>query len=708
MSETPSHRFPIAVFLLFTGLQLLLFAPRLNSDGAYYYEFMRSLVIQNDLNFDDEREFFTWEWVPVFREYIPGKWGDTGYPPNIFSFGPAMVWLPAYTATHAIIRALGAVDSPLAISGYGIAYRLLPMTMSMLAGLLTLCWIDRLSRRSGYSRSARTLALAAILGASNLPAFLFVTPAFSHAISTAASTAFFILWLDSRDRSSTAWRFALYGLVTGLMMASRWQNGVNLILPFADFISDLFVRSGRRLTDTIRRWSVWTASFLIAVAPQLLVTGILYGNPFVDPQGQGGMHWLSPRFDLVLFEATKGLLMVNPVFLPAILGIGVLAVKRRDRIAFGAVVLFVLHLYINAVRRDWAGVGFGMRRFLDLIPVFALGLMALMDVFHVERRRLLRGSIAGLIGCATIWNLLLMGQYYYSKMGAPWVPMTRIDMIRTQFTEAPGLLMKLAGTSLLGEMFRTAAATPAIALLLSLIASIGLWRAVRNHPAGRSPRTDRLLVLSGAVYAGILIIWIAGSAISAERVHTVNMVEGNKQGSIRTLRMNPAQVYRGWPGGIRFHGDSGWTQVDARAEYTRSEFLTLGTMRLIESEHRFWHEWGLRLTTPVHGRCIAIVYRPETPHPEPGILAHVTVGFADRTEERFDLPRPDPDESGKKQPGITCVSWRFPAIQALAVGSQRAFSAEFALSDTRAIQWINVASTAEAGQWMLHGMSIRP
>lgn len=76
------------VMWLFVVLQALLFSPRLNSDGAYYYEYLRSWVLQNDFNFADEREFFTWEWVPVIKDYLPGGWEETGYPPNIFSFRP--------------------------------------------------------------------------------------------------------------------------------------------------------------------------------------------------------------------------------------------------------------------------------------------------------------------------------------------------------------------------------------------------------------------------------------------------------------------------------------------------------------------------------------------------------------------------------------------------------------------------------------------
>jgi hypothetical protein len=38
---------------LFIFLQILLFAPHLNSDGAYYYEYFRSWALQSDLNFHD-------------------------------------------------------------------------------------------------------------------------------------------------------------------------------------------------------------------------------------------------------------------------------------------------------------------------------------------------------------------------------------------------------------------------------------------------------------------------------------------------------------------------------------------------------------------------------------------------------------------------------------------------------------------------------
>lgn len=712
MTNDVVQRTSIWILILFLGLQLLLFAPRLNSDGAYYYEFVRSLVLQNDLNFDDEREFFTWEWVPVFRDYLPGAWGDTGYLPNIFSFGPAMIWMPFYLIAHGMTQALHVFGIPVSQTGYGISYRLFPMLVSMLAGLFTLCLIDRKTKTLGYSRNARNLALAAILGASNLPAFLFVTPAFSHAISTMASSAFFFLWLESRDSSWTAKRYALFGLVAGVMMTARWQNGVNLILPLLDAILDLVPREGRKTVLTrLVDWFWFSVSFLIILTPQLMVTGILYGNPFVDPQGQGGMHWLTPRFDLVLFEATKGLFVVNPIFFPAVLGVFVLTFKRFNRVAFGSIMLLMLHLYINAIRRDWAGVGFGMRRFLDLVPVFSIGLMAFFDLFHVERRRWIARVFVFVIGCLSIWNLLLMGQYYFSRLGAPWVLMTRAEMVMAQFTQAPSLLKMLIGTSLMGQWFTQGVKIPLIAALVSLMITVFCWHHWSLYRPSASERTVRWFVFSGIIFAILLDTFVGISAERAQPVHVVNLIPGDRFGTIRTLQLNPESGYSGWPGGIRFSGNNQWTQVDARVDYNKDAFLASGHMTLIPKATHWSGRWELTLPVPISCRSAALIWRPESSHvdAQPHHHGRLTIGFSDGTQKEIDIKHQEVQEI---QTSFSLRSemlpWEFPALNPIHSDPTHAYRTICEFGISKPIQWIRIDSDINAGSWMMHGLSIIP
>lgn len=586
MMTQENNRHLKPVLWLFIAFQLLLFAPRLNSDGAYYYEYLRSWVIQDDMNFDDEREFYTWEWVPVFRDFLPGDWDETGYPPNIFSFGPALCWLPFYLLAHLLIKIMNALQAGFSTTGYGLAYRFLPMAVSMLSGLVTIHLCDRLGKLTGFKESVRTNALFFFIGASHLPAFLFVTPAFSHAVSVMFTCWFISLWYSESQDNGPQWNlfhYGLYGFVGGLAVIARWQNLFCVILPAVDGLLGLLgCRSRRSLGQLCLKWTVFWLGLICAIFPQLLVTRTLYGCWVTDPQGDGGMHWLSPSFRIVLFDGIKGLFTVNPILLPALLALPFLW-KRNRRLTWGLTLLVISQSYINAVRRDWAGVGFGMRRFLNLTPAFVLGLMVIFALVqskkHLPMRRLLQSAGTLLI----IWNLLLMAQYYLSPLGAPWIEMTFTQMISAQFSQAPGLLKELVASSLLSTGLAGNWSQLALAVI-SLCCIFGTFKLL--PPIARKTqgvfclRPDKLL--SGVLIFWVVVTgWLTHTVLQAKPYTVINLLPGEKRfGTIRSLKLNPDSGYYGYAGGVMFGPGSMVRILDPRAEYERNKFLAPGELRI--------------------------------------------------------------------------------------------------------------------------------
>lgn len=608
-----THRHLRPVLVLYLLFQILLFAPRLNSDGAYYYEYLRSWVVQNDLNFDDEREFYTWEWVPVFRDFLPGDWEETGYPPNIFSFGPAIVWLPFYLSVHLLLTFIHGVGFPVSMSGYGILHRFVPMLVSMLSGWFTLVLCDRLGKAAGFESRARSDALLLLLGASHLPAFLFVTPAFSHAFSVMFTTWFVWLWYHfgrpSRESGGPA-RYMLYGMIGGMAVITRWQNLFCMILPLVDAAVDLTTgRSVKQFQKRFMKWTCFAAGLFVIVLPQLLVTKALYGRWLTDPQGDGGMHWLQLNLRLILFDRIKGLFTVNPVLLPALVALPFLW-RRNRRMTWGLVLLAISQTYINAVRRDWAGVGFGMRRFLNLTPVFALGLMILIAAAYRSKRPSTR-QVIRCIGCILIiWNVLLMAQYYLSPLGAPWINMTFRQMFMRQFTLSPGLLGELVATSLAGRVFN--GDLPSLFLLaVALACSIGVAAGFRyfTDKHRRFPALPAGRILAVWLTAWILMLgWLTVTISGSQRFETVNLVSGPSFGHLRSLTLNPSSGYRGCAAGMQYGPGSRWTVLSSRAEYDKNRFLDAGTMHVgptmpaISGSRITWH-----FPVPVPARALYLI-----------------------------------------------------------------------------------------------------
>ncbi len=607
--RTHNYRHLKPVLLLFTVLQLLLFAPRLNSDGAYYYEYLRSWVLQGDLNFHDEREFFTWEWIPVLEDFLPGDWDDTGYPPNIFSFGPAMIWMPFFLVSHWFILLLNVFGAGISTTGYGVLHRFLPMLASPLAGLATVFVLDRIGREAGFEPEDRAVGLFFFLGASHLPAFLFVTPAFAHAYSVLFVSLFVLIWYYSARIEFTWSHYALFGLVTGLAATARWQNLFCLILPLMDIVQKLCSkREWKTVKNLLLHWSVFGLALFLAVVPQLLVTRTLYGTWVTDPQGEGGMQWLNPRFRLILFDGIKGLFTVNPVLLPATLALPFLW-KRNRRLTWGLTLLVLSQSCINAVRRDWAGVGFGMRRFLNLSPGFAIGLMVIFALSSKPSRRWLKTTFWSIGSLLIVWNLLLMGQYYYSRLGEPWVVMTTSDMVRAQFTSSPGHMAELIRTGLIVNGLMGDYAGLLLGVIAITIVASCAWYFKAVDLSVKTALTRTCVLLSVSFYLLLVTGWLVYLTGAAKTYHVPDIYSLGYFASAEKLRLNPASGFQGFRGGLIFGPENRRRIVQYKAEYDGTRFLASGEVAQHIRDHAFADSARWTFNEPVEADKVVLVSR---------------------------------------------------------------------------------------------------
>ena len=119
---------------------------------------------------------------------------------------------------------------------------------------------------------------------------------------------------------------------------------------------------------------------------------------------------------------------------------GVLVLRGRDRLlADGLLVAFLCQLYVVSCFVDWHGdAAFGARYFIGCIPLFGLGLAALVD-------RLLRRGVPGIAvgsvcAAAAAWNYLLLFQYG-TKMIPRCGAVSWLDVARNSLIVIPGRLL---------------------------------------------------------------------------------------------------------------------------------------------------------------------------------------------------------------------------------------------------------------------------
>ena len=394
-----------ALFTVGLALQLQLGA-RLQSDGFYYFAYLRSLAFDRDVNFmNDYRLLGLGDKTYLFQ---PTR---TGHAESAWTIGPAMVWSPFFAAGHVTATRLHAQGRDVAVDGTSYPYRQAVAIAGLFYGLLGCWFIYRLVLMFFPARIAGAAVFLTIAG-SFMAWYLVKEPTMTHAPSMAAVAGFVWAWAATRgNRSLRAW--AGLGLLAGLMALIRWQNLLFALLPGIDALVALIRAARTQDRAALQQTLAGSAAFLLcaglAFLPQMLAWQAMYGSLIARSPVGPQLRWSDPHLADILWSARNGLLSTAPILYLG--GVGLLAFAvARPAIGLPALLSVGVMIYFNACIQDWWGsAGFGGRRFDGTIPFFALGLAAF--VHHAARlvQRHALGAVIGLLVLMAVWNAALMG-----------------------------------------------------------------------------------------------------------------------------------------------------------------------------------------------------------------------------------------------------------------------------------------------------------
>ena len=376
-------------------------------DALHHYVQLRSAVFDGDLHFRNE-------YVRLYRLKgdEPGtEWvyeaTETGHVRNLMPVGPALVWAPLFMLALAGTAAANALGAAYPMDGYG---RIFQATagFSGIAAATAGVWLSYLATRHVFSARAAAWACLVLWLASSAIYYSVISPTYSHAASLLVCGAFWLAWVRL-DRAEPLARYAVLGALVGAAALMRWQDAI-LMAPVA--IGIAWAISERRFSPAagLGYLGLAAGAASLAFVPQMLVWWRLYGQPLALPQGPGFMRWTEPALIDVLFSDWHGLFTWTPVVLIAVAGMGF--VFRRDRpLAFAATAFLILSWYVNAAVADWwAGEAFGSRRFVSCLPVFALGLAAIVDRWDPTPRQVT------IVGAVVVGHTLLLLVQYQAFM----------------------------------------------------------------------------------------------------------------------------------------------------------------------------------------------------------------------------------------------------------------------------------------------------
>ncbi len=428
-----ADRSVLILFILFLLAFPLLFKPWVHgTDPTGYYSWLRSAVIDGDLDTANEYEHF--------GQGSVGSTTSTGHRDNPYAIGSAVLWAPFFLMAHGLTLAGRWLGFELAADGYAPQYVIAVSLGSVAyagAGLLLTYRIAR----NFFDSPVSTLAVASAWLASPLVFYQYSHPVMSHANDAFAYALFLFAWHRVRSRRTTA-RYILFGAVAGLAALVRTQNAFLVLFPLLEVAVDAVRRWRERDgKDTLRAGAIQAAAFSLAwwfvFSPQMIVWHTVFGewwpgNPYTRTGG-GAFDFLRPHILGVLFSTDHGLFVWTPLLLLAVLG-WVPLWRKDHRLTALLVLNFALQLYVVASWSSWSGsAAFGQRFFTNMVPAFALGLAALLD--GLQRRVRFRWLVTA---CAlfVVWNGLLIVRYVVadiSRSGS--VPLG--ELIVGQFTVIP-------------------------------------------------------------------------------------------------------------------------------------------------------------------------------------------------------------------------------------------------------------------------------
>lgn len=440
----------LLVFLFL--LTLPLSNPWIRGDGVGYYAYIRALLIEKQLRFENDwraaNSAFATLRLDSSGNVKADQYTSTGHLDNHFSVGPAILWAPFLTATHLAVRGANGLGAHLPADGFSRPYRLTMAITTAFYGFLGIYLAFQLCRNY-FEEHWAFLATVGIWFASSLPAYMYFNPSWSHAHSAFAVSLFLWYWHRTRGRRGLG-QWALLGFLSGLMINVYYPNCVLLLVPLSESFSNYWAVWRVPGHDWVAFRRLFTAHLLhvfvtvVTLLPTFVTRQIIYGSPLAFGYDEN-WFWSSPALEHVLFSWNHGLLSWTPILGLAVLGLFLFAKKDRPFSSY-PLLAFLGFSYFIASYPCWHGLSsYGNRFFVSLTPLFVLGLAEAWHRFRAlfpqDRPAFLCASVATAV--FVLWNVGLLFQWGTHVIPARG-PISWRQMVHNQVTLVPVAIARTA------------------------------------------------------------------------------------------------------------------------------------------------------------------------------------------------------------------------------------------------------------------------
>lgn len=356
------------------------FPYKIENDGKYYYQYLISGVYDHDFDFSNNYlvEEYPWMKSPIDFANDRNKINPiTQRPINVFTMGPAILWLPLYFVTKIVGVIINAVGLSIDLNPWGKFFQYGVMYSAVIYTILSLYMLYLLLMRF-FSQKIAILSTWLLLISTNLFYYTIFEPSMSHVYDLFTFVLFIFLFIKCYQSQRTYFYLSLAfaGILNVLV---RTQNLVVIFL-FSTLLVIIPLTQRKKLP--IKSLLIYCCTLVIGLLLVPWLNNYLYGNPFAIPQGNSFLNLTKPMILEVLFSLKNGLFSQNPSLLLGILGFcGFLYFEAKKGISIGdklfiftLLISFFYQIYINSSVIDWwGGCGFGQRRLISSFPLFSFG-----------------------------------------------------------------------------------------------------------------------------------------------------------------------------------------------------------------------------------------------------------------------------------------------------------------------------------------------
>lgn len=418
--------FPILVTIFI--FHYFLVGQAVYGDGIYYWSYVRSVYIDQDLKLNDEinHHYDFLHNNSNLPDLIPKEDVKTIANEYHLPFGPSIGWLPFFALGDILARIFHLLNNSIVLNGYSDIYQITVGIGNIIYVLLGVYFIFKLLQKY-FDTNIAIFTSIIIFFTTNLFYYSSLDVLNSHPFAFFVSS--FLIYYFLIQLSSKWYLWLFLGILIGLLILTRTQELVFVLLIIAGFIK----------YKNLKLVFFSLFGLFISIFPQLLLYQIAYHGLFNSPYFLSeGFNVFKPQLLGILFNAKTGLVFTSPIVLVGLIGLFLLA-KQKKYIGILALIIFSVEYYVIASWGAWdQAASYGIRMLITTYPLIAVGLGYIIE----KLSRKISSKLLYLIGIFLfIFNLSMIVHFHLS------VKTVTVDVTTVTRLEAQKRLNQLLHTN---------------------------------------------------------------------------------------------------------------------------------------------------------------------------------------------------------------------------------------------------------------------